>query len=652
MELVVTAVSAAIDSFAWEIAANYAISTVTFDLIVTAGAALATMAVSYATNYLVRSLFGGSGENIYGPRLSDLIVQTSTDGAPIPLLYGSMRMSGNVIWTTDLKEIETTTTTSSSGGGSGDSGGSSSVTTYNYTTDVAIALCEGPIVGIKKVWADSKLVYDVSEYKGSVDSALTASSLVKSFNVYLGTETQEPDPVIEAIQGVGNVPAYRGVAYVVAETLQLEDFGNRLPNFTFEVVASGNIDPTFVNVDTTTLDTEGPIEFLCGITFAKRGSELVGTSLHRPNDGTKDLYLSKYIYNSDILTRVSRDLVTNDFRIPDPGDEQQQIFGYVRRANYDEEGMVVRDRYDYVDNAVYGPVYGEYYYGNFNGVKSKILLNDYNVDLVIKDYILAKYKNKFVWTSSPVTYSIGSKDVQIVTYNMPYRTIELPAYSENYVTNIALSSEYIHLTVTDKVNAHYLLRMDYNGTVTHYIQLASADLVNGFFNAIDNNTVLIGSSPLKQYKYSTNSFKNLFNITMNAIGGLNQWDKPFKYSDSLYLVGSGEALPYLNPTGFVKGITFANNILHSTNEPLVNVLEDVLDRIMDTPPYELVGLDSDSVRGYAIKGLMSVKEAINGLAIAHQFSIVEEDGKLIFYKNIIANPIDSISREYLGSIEI
>jgi hypothetical protein len=38
-----------------------------------------------------------------------------------------------------------------------------------------------------------------------------------------------PDPKIEAVEGAGNAPAYRGLAYVVIEDLDLTPYGNRVP---------------------------------------------------------------------------------------------------------------------------------------------------------------------------------------------------------------------------------------------------------------------------------------------------------------------------------------------------------------------------------------------------------------------------------------
>ncbi len=52
-----------------------------------------------------------------------------------------------------------------------------------------------------------------------------------TISVYRGTGDQVPNSLMESFKGVGNVPAYRGVAYFVVNNLQLEDFGNTIPSF-------------------------------------------------------------------------------------------------------------------------------------------------------------------------------------------------------------------------------------------------------------------------------------------------------------------------------------------------------------------------------------------------------------------------------------
>jgi hypothetical protein len=55
------------------------------------------------------------------------------------------------------------------------------------------------------------------------------------FNIHLGTEEQLPDNIIGKYKAAGTYPAYRGLCYVVFEDFPLEKFGNRIPNFSFEV---------------------------------------------------------------------------------------------------------------------------------------------------------------------------------------------------------------------------------------------------------------------------------------------------------------------------------------------------------------------------------------------------------------------------------
>ena len=55
-----------------------------------------------------------------GPRLGDLSVQSSEFGSPIYRLFGTYKMSGNVIWSMDLHETEHV---EESGEGKGGGGG-------------------------------------------------------------------------------------------------------------------------------------------------------------------------------------------------------------------------------------------------------------------------------------------------------------------------------------------------------------------------------------------------------------------------------------------------------------------------------------------------------------------------------------------------
>ncbi len=151
----------------------------------------------------------------------------ASEGAAVPLVWGAMRVGSQAIWSSRFQEHTTTSTTGGGGGGGGKGGGARrapspvvTTTTHSYTVSLALALCEGEITRVGRIWADG---VEVSK---------------DDFNmrVYTGSADQLPDPKIEAVEGAGQVPAYRGLAYVVFEDLELGRFGNRLPQFNFEVI--------------------------------------------------------------------------------------------------------------------------------------------------------------------------------------------------------------------------------------------------------------------------------------------------------------------------------------------------------------------------------------------------------------------------------
>ncbi|MBF9232070.1 baseplate multidomain protein megatron [Microvirga alba] len=188
-----------------------------------AGRALGGLAGAAIDNALLSG--GSDGPKIVeGPRLKEIDGLTSTEGTPIPRVYGRARIGGQLIWSTRLLEAANTKTErsgSQGGKGAGGGGGQKTVTTtYSYYANLAVGLCEGPIAFIRRVWADGREI-DVN--------AIT-------MRVHRGFETQPADPLIVAKEGAVNAPAYRGLAYVVFERLPLSDFGNRVPQFAFEIV--------------------------------------------------------------------------------------------------------------------------------------------------------------------------------------------------------------------------------------------------------------------------------------------------------------------------------------------------------------------------------------------------------------------------------
>ena len=103
---------------------------------------------------------------------------------------------------------------------------------------MAVGICAGEIVGVRRIWANNELIYSVAE-NADLATIQASNAAAGNIKIYTGSEDQLPDPTLEALHGAGNVPAYRGLAYIVISRIWVEKYGNRLPNFEFEVVGSG-----------------------------------------------------------------------------------------------------------------------------------------------------------------------------------------------------------------------------------------------------------------------------------------------------------------------------------------------------------------------------------------------------------------------------
>lgn len=169
-------------------------------------------------------LFPEDGPRVEGPRLDDLSVHGSSYGLPIPIFYGMYRAAGNIVWSPGLIETQL----EESVGGKG--GPSATNVSYIYTASFMAMLGEGPIAGVTRIWADSKLIYDAR-----ATNTDPPSKYFEHIRFYLGTETQEPDATYEADVGTANAPAYRGRAYIMFDALPLADFGNRIPSISAEI---------------------------------------------------------------------------------------------------------------------------------------------------------------------------------------------------------------------------------------------------------------------------------------------------------------------------------------------------------------------------------------------------------------------------------
>lgn len=265
--------------------------------------------------FLLQMLFAPKPKDQYGPRLADINVASVSPGNPIVRHWGTMKLTGQILWVSKL--IETKHVKKQSGG-KGMGGGSAKQITYTYSVDVAIGVCAGPVSRVRRIRANQKTLwtsesdgvdstafneayiaegtrlldneveyseahvgafffafnnYSTAEYDLSSEnqaiSYIMAHPLIPGqapnqarvaelvgqmldpisddknyekykvrfdgMTVYYGHEAQLPNGLIESYKEVGNVSGYRGVCYFVIKNLQLEDFGNSIPQFQVEV---------------------------------------------------------------------------------------------------------------------------------------------------------------------------------------------------------------------------------------------------------------------------------------------------------------------------------------------------------------------------------------------------------------------------------
>ena len=168
----------------------------------TVGRALGALAGSAVDGWL----FGEKREQ----RAFDVRLGGSVEGAAIPRLYGWGRLSGNIVWARELERL---------GGETAGAKGTGQQDEDEIGASFAIGFCEGQVARLGRVWADGQLL----DLRGI------------NYRFYSGSDGQMPDGLIEATQGTGNAPAYRGLCYMVFENLPISRFGNRIPEISAEL---------------------------------------------------------------------------------------------------------------------------------------------------------------------------------------------------------------------------------------------------------------------------------------------------------------------------------------------------------------------------------------------------------------------------------
>lgn len=518
-----------------------------------------------------------------GPQPGDLRVQDSAYGRPIPILYGMYRAAGNVIWAGQpINE---------SSGGKG-----SAPSQAKVSMSFAVGICAGPITGLRRIWANGKLIYDVSD-PSNFEAISGSAQMVSNFTLYYGDESQMPDPTMEAALGAGNVPAHRGLAYVVFNGLDLSPWGNYMPSLSFEI--------------TTTQPTTAYSQQMAFYA----GSNMIGMIPHLTAQGGVLAYYNYYVYYTGLYSEQmtpygARLYGMTQFPAPHPGGLEAP------NGTSDVDGLLA------VEDGGYRILWFDGFTGviNYTGYSGGVTSFVRNLlDLYVTDGTTITYCTVSASPSSPVN--------------------GVSPLTGTHLYIVGLSPSYLY--VTDySINTLYRL---HRNTMT-----VAASWVNTFFDINvyvgcvldDDNLYFLKSGTTNFYHYSPAS---------NATDVIGQWTATVGVST--------QSLKAINKNFFVMGsVTYTTGAYLSyfwlgvteNDIALSAIVADICARAGLTSGQYDVSQLTDRVTGYGITNHSAARANLAPLMAAYFFDAVDTDGKLKFVRRG-AQPIAAIAYGDLGA---
>lgn len=598
------------------------------------------------------ALFPPEGpSDIVGPRIEDSRVTSSSYGKPIPIVYGRIRVAGNIIWSSGLIETEHTEEIEVGGDpifGWGEE--EYTQTTYTYKASFAVGLCEGEIAEITRIWLDGKTWADIRgdvdiykfveehpNYKGlrpiedlyKEGVIISSSRMAEDVEIYKGTEGQTQSPTIQEYEGT-DIPAHRGLAYIVFKDLQLKTFGNRIPNVTVEVLTAG---------------TANSEDFYVDFSDTAINENTVG-SLSRDNNGNLIVFLSEddTIYVFDGLTNN----VVRSFTLPSQittgktvacakvDKDTGRLWVASIERNSDTSGDYNRNTLwfycmDGISNNIRNSIGFE---GDFIGVIS----TNHNPTNVNDMNFVPSEKGNYIILSLVIHRQTGpatgfyTRWMQI--REIPDRDIvgdEVTSFVANFsgsasedsgVTSIILEKYSIY----DQWYVWYLRDNQWHKyyCIPNWGKHSSGDYM---------------ATPLESVSIDYSGIQTKFALLPRAFS--DDYLLAFSNDDKLYMFDH-----------FSDDKVQLTTTTYSTTS-LESVLDNVCNRagIVDTR-LEYSGLEDEVVEGYAVnRAPVQPRQIIEPLMAVYQFETVEKDGKLLFKAKSSSN-LETLNSDDIGAHEI
>jgi len=576
--------------------------------------------------FVVGSLVGAAltpKEKIEGPKLDDLKVQVSTYGAGIPVLYGTERIGGNVIWSTDKMEREFTEEQGGKGGGV-------EATSYKYFVNMRQLLCETPRDGsevqIVKMFMDGKIIWDASSGIPIGSALASAENPNTNFVVYQGEATQLPNPEEEAYEGgPGSVPAYRGVVSVYMKDVECP--GERVPQFSFVLSTTATDE-----VEVSELVTVDPLANQLYMGWV--GSNGVWHWQQRPHGFGDPYYVDVFFAASGHVQPVKlfqfEDVVHQQL-YPVVGNSPRMMFAYA--GVIDSQAAILLDVVD-IESGLRTNIYGE----------------------IGADAIGYSNGRAAARGSDPV-YALASYEVSTdVLLISPANWITCEPVTSNPGL-LCFIGDVLHI-ISDNGSTLYHAMRDESGvavyTETIGPTLTSVDLLK---SAIYSD----GSDLYAYILHNSGGSANIYKITPSGPVSSGSWELLCNVPGATTAnISNGAACTFwcsdqMAVYGPIPTEDAYNSVrFHaiSTDEYKVSdIIADQCERSNETR-YDVSTIpDSDTVVGYKLANPASARANVDPLMLAFQIFIVDEDGLIKFKKYEDIESEAYIDYEELGQAE-
>ncbi|MBR8344646.1 phage tail protein [Burkholderia ambifaria] len=532
------------------------------------------------------------------PQLPDIRVQDAAYGKYIPRLYGKYRVSGNVIWVGPAHEH------SQSGKGMGGKGSQPYV-----TMSLAVALCAGPITAVTRIWANGKLIYDISN-PSNFQAISGSAQMISNFTMYPGDENQTADPTMQSYLGAANVPAYRGMAYVVFNELNLQNWGNYLPSLSFEVVKNGT--PTWVQSAAMTVP-QAP-----GMPSTPGGASAALNYM----DNSGNSYGFEWGETADASQFQCQPFKLTPYGVEWLAPPQSLGLSLPVGSGYcvDDQGVYCTGGQFIQNNGTVwqtgitpGPV------ANVQWVKAfgKVFVG-YGLGSVARPlYISQPVLNG---SAAPPTVTIGG-------------------FSSDAIWPVGVTANYVYVVSSAGTYANCLLRLDYNGNFVSVVDGPNGTIytANSAAHVVNDNLIYFASSA------------SIWQWSNNGAAVNLGWPVAYALQSFIRIVSSGSIIYTAKPSA-IGGAIFYANVLNpnATDTTLASVVAAECGYAgLQSSQYDVTQLN-DTIMGYAITGNSSARDALSPLMSTYFFDACDTGGPLKFVKRGGA-PVATIPWSDLGA---